>query len=208
MSKIIYCAGEEGKVVLDILRSSSNNYNIVFGDDDESIHGKKINGTKILGGIRKILDSDLTSPQFIVAFGDKPGVRLSIAERISEAGYTFFNAVHSSTVISDTASVGEGVMINGQSYIGPGVEIHNHVLIDSCVNISHDTLLRRGATVTPDVTAAGGVIIGPDAYIGPGATIVEDITIGEGAIVGAGSVVMDDVPPGTTVVGTPAEPTG
>ncbi|MGH9359737.1 MAG: DapH/DapD/GlmU-related protein, partial [Terriglobia bacterium] len=42
------------------------------------------------------------------------------------------------------------------------------------------------------------------ASIGSGAVILCGVTIGEGAIVGAGSVVTKDVPPGTVVAGNPA----
>jgi serine O-acetyltransferase len=42
--------------------------------------------------------------------------------------------------------------------------------------------------------------------IGAGAKILGNITIGEGAKVGAGSIVLDDVAPFTTVVGVPARP--
>jgi acetyltransferase-like isoleucine patch superfamily enzyme len=42
------------------------------------------------------------------------------------------------------------------------------------------------------------------ASIGSGATLLCGITVGEGAIVGAGSVVTRDVPPGAIVAGNPA----
>ena len=42
--------------------------------------------------------------------------------------------------------------------------------------------------------------------VGANATLVGDITVGENATVGAGSVVVEAVPPETTVAGAPAEP--
>jgi serine O-acetyltransferase len=44
--------------------------------------------------------------------------------------------------------------------------------------------------------------------IGAGAKVLGAITLGEGAKVGAGSIVLEDVPPYTTVVGNPARPVG
>ena len=48
------------------------------------------------------------------------------------------------------------------------------------------------------------VTIGNDVWIGFGATIINDITVGDGAIIGAFSVVRDDVPPYAVVAGNPA----
>jgi maltose O-acetyltransferase len=46
--------------------------------------------------------------------------------------------------------------------------------------------------------------IGRNVWIGGGAIVLPGVTIGDDAIVGAGSVVTRDVPPGTTVAGNPA----
>lgn len=48
------------------------------------------------------------------------------------------------------------------------------------------------------------IIIGDKSWIGFGAVILGGVTIGEGAVVGAGSVVREDVPPWTVVAGNPA----
>lgn len=202
---VIYCAGEQGKVVLDILRSRGEADGVVFADDDSNLHGDSVAGHPVVGGLDDVMAHD-QSVTCIVAFGDQSGVRLDIADRLVAAGCEFFSAIHASATISDTASLGRGLVLNAESYLGPGVEVGEHVLVDSCVNISHDSSLKRGATVTPGATVAGGVVLNTDSYVGPGATIIEDVTVGEGAVIGAGAVVTDDVPSDTTVVGVPASP--
>lgn len=54
--------------------------------------------------------------------------------------------------------------------------------------------------------ARGPVTIEPDAWIGAGAVILPGVRIGAGAVVGANSVVTEDVPPRTIVAGLPARP--
>jgi len=50
----------------------------------------------------------------------------------------------------------------------------------------------------------GDIVIGSDVWIAGNAIILSGVTIGDGAVVGAGSVVIEDVPPYTIVFGNPA----
>jgi acetyltransferase-like isoleucine patch superfamily enzyme len=50
----------------------------------------------------------------------------------------------------------------------------------------------------------GGAVVRRLARIGANATILPGVVVGENALVGAGAVVVDDVPPGAVVVGNPA----
>jgi sugar O-acyltransferase (sialic acid O-acetyltransferase NeuD family) len=210
--RVVYCAGEQGRVVLDILRSVGDVDDVVFADDDESRQGERVEGVPVVGGLEALAeragetDEEEAAPRCLVAFGDRQGVRLSLAERLAEAGFGFFEAIHPDATVSETATLGDGVTVNAGSYLGPGVAVGDHALVDSCVNVSHDAVLGTGATLTPNATLAGGVSVGRGAYVGPGATVLEDRSVGPGAVVGAGAVVTEDVPPDTTVVGVPAEP--
>jgi serine acetyltransferase len=51
-----------------------------------------------------------------------------------------------------------------------------------------------------------GATLERDVNIGTGAKVIGGVRIGAGATVGANAVVVDDVAPGTTVVGAPARP--
>jgi maltose O-acetyltransferase len=52
------------------------------------------------------------------------------------------------------------------------------------------------------------VRIGDNVWIGGGAMILPGVTVGDDAVIGAGSVVMRDGPPGVTVFGNPAKARG
>jgi serine O-acetyltransferase len=101
-----------------------------------------------------------------------------------------------------------------------GVDIHPGALIGSRVFIDHGTGVVVGETaiVGNDVTIYQGVTLGGTGkqrgkrhpticdrvFIGNNANILGDLTVGENSRVGAGSVVLSDVPPNSTVVGVPA----
>ena len=100
-----------------------------------------------------------------------------------------------------------------------GIEIHPGATIGEGFFIDHGmgvvvgatTIIGRNVTLYQGVTL-GGTSLKPgkrhptlldNVVVGVGAAILGDILVGESAHVGAGSVVVKDVPPGATVVGIP-----
>jgi acetyltransferase-like isoleucine patch superfamily enzyme len=50
----------------------------------------------------------------------------------------------------------------------------------------------------------GSIVIGDEAWLGFGVIVLGGVRIGEGAVIGAGSVVTQDVPDGAIAMGVPA----
>jgi acetyltransferase-like isoleucine patch superfamily enzyme len=89
------------------------------------------------------------------------------------------------------------------------VKIGNHVTVAGGVTfITHD----GGAWVLreqiPDIQVFGPIIIEDNCVIGQAAILCPNIRIGKNSIVGAGSVVISNVPENTVVMGVPARPIG
>ncbi|WP_369850227.1 serine O-acetyltransferase [Deinococcus sp. RM] len=85
------------------------------------------------------------------------------------------------------------------AYRGMSVLIHKRAVIGEMVSIGAHVVIggRSGIERVP--------IIENDVFIGPNSCILGPITVGKGAIIGAGSVVIKDVPRYTTVAGVPAK---
>jgi acetyltransferase-like isoleucine patch superfamily enzyme len=76
--------------------------------------------------------------------------------------------------------------------------------LNTAAVVEHDCLVGDHVHLSPGVLLGGGVTVHSFAHVGIGAIALPGSEIGEGAIVGAGAVVLDSVPSGTTVVGIPA----
>lgn len=96
-------------------------------------------------------------------------------------------------IIGDNVNIGamcfipEGVTIEDDAWIGPRVTFTNDRYPPSKKEQWEKTLIKKGAR------------------IGAAVTILCGVTIGENALIGAGSVVTKDVPPGETWAGVPAK---
>jgi acetyltransferase-like isoleucine patch superfamily enzyme len=110
--------------------------------------------------------------------------------------------------IQKGAKIGSRVKVSSHTFICEGVTIEDEVFIGHGVMFINDKFPRASTSTGQLQTEADWVcvptLIKKGASVGSNATILCGVTVGEGAIVGAGSVVTHDVPPGAVVAGSPA----
>ncbi len=113
--------------------------------------------------------------------------------------------------IQNGVAIGRNCKISSHTFICEGVTIEDDVFVGHNVSFINDR--RPRATVDGRLQTAGDwvlerTLVKRGASIGTSATILCGVVIGENALVGAGSVVTRDVPPGAVVVGNPARVIG
>jgi UDP-3-O-[3-hydroxymyristoyl] glucosamine N-acyltransferase len=120
---------------------------------------------------------------------------------ISKTGFTRVPQL-GRVLIGDGAELGANTTIDRGSaqdtVIGPGVHV------DNLVQLGHNVNIGANAVIVAQAGISGSTQIGPGAIIAAQAGLAGHLTIGPGARIGAQSGVMQDVPAGEEVLGSPA----
>ncbi len=157
--------------------------------------------------IRAIRERDPASRSNVEAVLTSPGLHAIIYHRLAHTLWKrgFFLPAR---LLSQFARWLTGIEIHPGARLGKGVFIDHGmgVVIGETATVGDNVMMYQGVTLggTGKERGKRHPTLEDDAIIGVGASVLGAVTIGEGARVGAGSVVLKDVPAHTTAVGIPA----
>lgn len=159
-----------------------------------------------LGYETPIISDPLTyTPQeedvFICALGD-PRNRWEYSQPLLNKGGKFTTI--SSASCGKNVIIGNGCLISHLVQLSPDTRICDFSNIHTQTIIGHDACIEEYAQIGAMTFIGGGARVGSFSVIYPHVTILPGIHIGDGATVGAGAVVVKNVPSGATVFGNPA----
>ena len=198
--------GREVAWLVERINKQMPTWNIVgFIDDNESIQGKTINGYKVLG---KTTDVVSFPDAFFVCAVGASRIREKIICRVKKKNpnIKFGTLIDPTVEMSDLVTIGEGSIICAHTIITVNISIGNHVIINLDCTIGHDAVLHDFVTLYPSVNVSGITKIGYAVELGTGMQIIQGKTVGDYSIVGAGAIVVKDIPEKCTAVGSPAKP--
>jgi UDP-3-O-[3-hydroxymyristoyl] glucosamine N-acyltransferase len=107
-------------------------------------------------------------------------------------------------VIQDDVEIGANVTID-RSTLGSTV-IEKGTKVDNLVQIAHNVRVGRDCFVVSQTGIAGSTVVGNNVILAGQAGVAGHLTIGDGCIITAQTGVMSDVPPKTTLFGSPGRP--
>ena len=198
--------GREVAWTVERMNAVNPTWNILgFMDDDDSIQGSEINGYRVLGKVGDI--EEYPDAYFVCAVGASR-VREKIINNMKSINpaIKFGTVIDPSVEMSDFVSIGEGSIICAHTIITVNISIGNHVIVNLDCTIGHDAILQDFVTLYPSVNVSGNTNIGHAVELGTGMQIIQGKIVGDYSIVGAGAVVVKDIPKKCTAVGSPAKP--
>ena len=125
-------------------------------------------------------------------------------------GYELVKGRHEKVPQVGTASIGDDVEIGANSTVDRArfgsTNIGEGTKIDNLVQVGHNVVIGRHCMICAQVGIAGSVTLGDYVVVGGQAGLAGHLTVGTGAMVAAKSGVKDDIPPKTSVWGSPCLP--
>ena len=162
-------------------------------------------GWPVLGPLALALHAD-TSSQFdaaAVAIGHA-ATRLNWIQQLQDAGYHLPVLIHPTAWVSPSAQLGPASVVFAQAAVQAQASIGMGAIINTGCSVDHDVQLADGVHICPGSRLAGEVKVGARSWIGIGASVIQKVHIFSDVTVGAGAVVVRDLPSSVTAVGVPA----
>jgi sugar O-acyltransferase (sialic acid O-acetyltransferase NeuD family) len=212
---VIVGAGGHGRETLDVVEAINDAHpgahpyhvlGVVADYADEALLARR--GAAHLGRVddlvQGLLASVPASAAYVLAIGD-PAARQALAERLADSSLRVAPAlVHPVATVGADVRLGVGTVVAAGARITTNVDIGRFVQVNVNAVVSHDCLIADHVTLSPGALVNGSVTLGEGVFLGTATAVTPGRSIGAWAVVGAGSVVVRDVPAGVTAFGVPA----
>lgn len=176
----LYGASGHAKVIMDIIIAGGGRIDGLY-DDNEKLtelmdypifHHEEIKGPLIVSiGLNKI--------------------RKMVVDKLH---VDFGTAVHPSSILSPSVTIGEGTVVMPGAIINACSNIGKHCIINTGASIDHECEIGDFAHISPHSTLCGNVRVGEGTWIGAGTVVIPGVHIGKWCVIGAGTVVTKDIP--------------
>jgi len=125
--------------------------------------------------------------------------RRSITEKLLAEGARFATFIHPDIYLSNSASIGQGVIIAPNVNVGPNVVIGDFTLINARCSLGHDSKIGRFNLISPNVCFSGFTAIGDENLFGINSATIPGIKVGNRNKIAAGMVLDRNVDNDSTI---------
>lgn len=172
-----------------------------FYADVPSSWGSEILGIPVIGPISEVTSAHCSHA--IIGIGENDA-RKRFSQQID---IDWITAIHPFSWVHPDVPIGAGTVVCAGAIVQPDAQIGSHVILNTKASVDHHCRVGDYAHIAV-AHLAGRASIDEGVFMALGSTVLPKLNVGAWSTVGAGAVVTKNVPPNTTVVGTPARPLG
>jgi UDP-N-acetylbacillosamine N-acetyltransferase len=203
---VIWGAASQALIVADIIRLREQYEIAGFLDSVNPERAQtEFCGASILGGEEQLDDLLQQGVKHLICAIGIGRVRLQLTELARAKGFQLATAIHPQAVIAAGVPIGAGTVIMAGSVVNPYARLGENVVIATCASVEHECTIEDAVWINAGVHLGGRVIVERAATVEIGATVAGRLRIGADSVVGAGSVVLDNIPARVLAYGTPAK---
>ncbi|WP_010582681.1 NeuD/PglB/VioB family sugar acetyltransferase [Schlesneria paludicola] len=192
---VVIGAGGHGKVVVSVLQAAGRVVDAVY-DDEKSLWGTEVLGVPVLGPISE-LQQDPKRYAGIIGIGSAK-LRRRLVEILD---LEWLTAIHPHASVHPSVKLGAGTVVFAGAVLQPGAVVGNHVIVNTAASIDHDCQIGSFVGIGPGTHLSGTVHIADGSLLGTGCCVLPNVCIESDVTIGAGTVVIENVARGCTVVG-------
>lgn len=203
-NSVIIGAGTQGQIYASYLIEAGVNI-IGFLDDDESLYKKDILNLPVLGKYQDLFTAKFKNQiQNVYCPIGNNAIRVEYLSTLKKEGYGTPSFIHPSVSVGPDVILGEAIYMLVGNIIMPHTSIGNYIMVNMASTIAHHVILEDGVFMSSGVNIGAMINVKRKAYIGMGVTAMTGIKyIGENSLIGAGTVLIKDVPDNAVMVGNP-----
>lgn len=170
-----------------------------YGDD-----AKRILGYPIIGDDTWLLQYS-KEINVVCGIGSSKLREKVVQKFIGRNNIKFPSIISKNAIVSEHVKMGKGCIVCAGTIFTVDIVVGDFVTVNLNCTVGHEAVLGNYITLYPDVNVSGNVTIQAKSEVGTGSQIIQGLKIGKNTIVGAGTVVIKDLPGNCTAVGNPAK---
>lgn len=147
---------------------------------------------------------DYMECHYFVSIGDAR-MRKMWYERILKEGLKTVNIIDKTAIISKSAKIGTANYIGKLAVINADSVIGNNNIINTKALVEHECKIGNHTHMSTNSIINGNVVVDDGVFFGSCAMTAASVYLGKYSVIGAGGVVIRDIPAGATAVGVPAK---
>lgn len=199
---ILVGGGGHCRSCIDVLESGGH---AIFGILDQEPAISEVLGYTVIGGDDLIDSLAGQGNLFLVTIGQlkNPVTRVGLYNRIIKAGGKLATIISPRGYVSRHARLNEGTIIMHEAMVNASAEIGANCIINTKALVEHDAAIGQHTHIATGARVNGDCMVGKRCFIGSCAVLVQGVRITDDVVIGAGSVVINDITEPGTYAGNP-----